>query len=335
MNYKICLFLLTLFIFGAGNVFSQDGAPILRNNSLESADTYKVGEVRGSIKRKAVNLPKPTFPREALEAGADGSVKVEITIDAEGNVVSAKVISGHPLLKNISEETARNTKFKSVQTDDQNATETGTITYSFAIEKAGWLRIGYELSIIQKDSILRPFNFPRIAKSFETDWTNEAEMLGKLSEMRRVEMEMSGDTRQNDRPTLVSKTTVTQNGSFQKSMTGQIVLPIRNQPSGEQIALSQNLIAAIQNRLVNDQSSLWKFNLGINLIDTLEIARNPYTRNDALITLRQFADNAPADISAESLMALKDLIRYFGKSEQEAQKSDDIRRLLPIILRIK
>lgn len=331
MNDKIRLFLLTFFVFGAGNAFSQNGAPILRNNSPESGDAYKVGEVRGTIKRKAVNLPKPTFPREAFEAGADGIVKVEITIDAEGNVVSAKAISGHPLLKNVSEEAARNTKFKSSETGEP---ETGILTYNFTIEKAGWLRIGFDLAVVQKDSTLRPFNFPRMAKSFETDWTNEAEMLGKLGEMRRFEIEMRGDTRRNDLPTLVSKNIVTNDGGFQRSGTAQIVLPIRNQSSGEQIALSQNLIAAIQNRLVNDQSSLWKFNLGVNLIDTIESARNPNTRNDALIILRQFADNAPTDISAESLTALKDLINHFGKSEREARNGDEI-KLMPIILRIK
>ena len=331
MNYKTCLLILTLFIFGAGNAFSQDGAPILRNNSLESADAYKVGEVRGNIKRKAVNLPKPTFPREALEAGADGSVKIEITIDAEGNVVSATAISGHPLLKGVSEETARKTKFKSSET---NGAETGILTYNFTIEKASWIRIGFDLAIIQKDSMLRISSFPRIAKSFDTDWMNELETLSKLNEMRRIELEMRGDTRQNDRPILVSKNTVTTNNSIQRSVTAQIVLPIRNQPSGEQIALSQNLIAAIQNRLANDQSGLWKFNLGVNLIDALENARNPNTRNDAVIILRQFADNAPADISAESLTALKDLINYFGKSKREMRNSDEY-RLLPIILKIK
>jgi Gram-negative bacterial TonB protein C-terminal len=332
MNYKIGLLLLILFVFGAGNVFSQNNAPILRNNSLESADAYKVGEVRGSIKRKAVNLPKPTFPREALEAGADGIVKVEITIDAEGNVVSATAISGHPLLKNVSEETARNTKFKSSETSEP---ETGILTYNFTIEKASWIRIGFDLVVIQKDRTLKPFNFPSMAKSFGTDWASESEMLGKLSEMRRIEMEMRGDIRQNDRPTLVSKNTVTSNGSIQSSGTAQIVLPIPNEPIGDQIVLSQNLIAAIQSRLANDQTSLWKFNLGVNLMNILETARNPNMRNDAVIILRQFADNAPADISAESLTALKDLIIYFGKSVREAQKSDEVSRLLPILLRIK
>ncbi len=331
MNYKVCLLIFTLFICGAGNVFSQDGAPILRNNSLESSDAYKVGEVRGNIKRKAVNLPKPTFPREALEAGADGSVKVEITIDAEGNVVSATAISGHPLLKNVSEETARSTKFRSSET---SGAETGILTYNFTIEKASWIRIGFDLAVIQKDSMLRISSFPRIAKAFDTGWTNELETLGKLSEMRRVESEMSSNTRQNDRPILIRESTVTSQNSIQKSVTAQIVLPIPGQPSGEQIALSQNLIAAIQNRLVNDQSSLWKFNLGVNLINALETARNPNTRNDAVIILRQFADNAPADISAESLTALKDLTVYFGKFKRDMRDSDEY-RLLPIILRIK
>ena len=107
MNYKICLFLVTFFIFGAGDAFAQNSAPILKDNSFDTTEIYKVGEIRGNIKRKAIFLPKPAFPREALEAGADGIVKVEIVIDTEGNVISATAISGRALLKNTAEETAR------------------------------------------------------------------------------------------------------------------------------------------------------------------------------------------------------------------------------------
>ncbi len=334
MNYKISLFLPIILVLGAANVFPQNSAPTLTNNSLNQSEIYTVGEVRGNIKRKAVNLPKPIYPREALEAGADGIVKVEITIDAEGNVVTANLISGHLLLKNVAEETARQTKFKSIETGDPNARETGIITYSFAIEKASWLRIGYDLQVVQNAVPLRPFNIPRIARTFAPDWTGELEMLGKLGEMRRVEIETQGDTIPNDRPAFVRKTETTSNSSTQ-TVKGTIMLPILNPPSRERITLSQNLIAALQSRLANDQPSLWRFNLGLNLINAINVYRNPNTRTDAVVILQQFVDTAPTDVPAESLAALKDLTLLFGKPARMMEKSDEIGRLLPILLRTK
>ncbi len=335
MSYKIFLFSILLFIVGTGNVFSQNSAPILKDNSFKPEESYKVGEIRGNIKRKAIFLPKPAFPREALEAGADGIVKVEVVIDAEGNVVSATTISGHALLKNTAEETARRTKFKSVETGDQSVTETGVLIYNFAIEKAGWVKIGYDLSVIQMALTLRPLNIPAIAKSFQPEWTNEMEILAQLVEMRRAEIETQNDAPTNNVPILRRTTQGSVNGrtSNSSSIQGQILVP--NPPNAERIALSQNLIASLQSRLASDESNLWKFNLGVNLIRAFELYRNPNTRTDAAIALQQSADIAPADISAEALAALKDLIIIFGKARQKMETETEIGRLRAILFKIK
>ena len=334
MNYKIFLFSILLFIVGTGNAFAQNDAPILKDNSFKTDEIYKVGEIRGNIKRKAIFLPKPAFPREALEAGADGIVKVQVIIDAEGNVISATAISGHALLKNAAEETARKTKFKSAD-GGQSVTETGVLIYSFAIEKAGWVKIGYDLSVIQKIPTLRPLNIPSIAKSFQPEWTNENEILARLVEMRRTEIETQNDAPTNNVPILRRTTpgSVTGRTSNSSSIQGQILIP--NPPTTERIALSQNLIASLQSRLASDASNLWKFNLGVNLIRAFELYRNPDTRTDAAIALQQSADIAPSDISAEELTALKDLIKNFGKARQKMETENEIGRLRAILFKIK
>src|SRR5215204_5536115 len=136
MNLK--LFTILLLIIGAASVFSQTPAPLLKDNTTTNPDdNYKVEDVRGNIKRGAIYLPKPPFPREALEAGADGTVRVEVVLGADGRVVSAKAISGHPLLYGSAEETARKTVFRRLETTDPNATETGVIVYNFAIPSLG------------------------------------------------------------------------------------------------------------------------------------------------------------------------------------------------------
>jgi TonB family protein len=333
MNFRIYLFLFSLFIAGAGSVFSQNPAPVLKDNTVEAEEAYKIGDVRGNIKRKAVLLPKPSFPREALEAGADGIVKVEIVIDAEGNVVSAKAIEGHPLLFGSAEETARRTKFRSAERGDENAKETGIITYNFAIERAGWTRIAYDLTAIQKSPTLRPFNVPRIAKAFDPNWTGEKEILDKLAEMRRVELETQNPV--SDKPGFVRKTDAGSNGAVQNSIQAEIQLPVRNPPTGERIALSQTLTAALQSRLASDESDLWRFNLGIDLAKTFEVARDPNEARNAAQILKRSAENAPSGISAESLAALQKLIEILEKEARNVQTINEISKLLSILFRNK
>ncbi len=332
MKYKIFLFSILLSIVGTGSTFAQ--APVLKDNSFKTEETYRVGEIRGNIKRKAIFLPKPAFPVEAVDAGADGIVKVEVVIDGEGNVISATAISGPALLKNAAEETARRTKFKSAD-GGQSVTETGVLIYNFAIEKAGWVKIGYDLSVIQKVPTLRPLNIPSIAKSFQPEWIAEMDILARLVELRRAEIEMQMDAPINDVPILRRTTQGSVNGRTSKSssMQGQILIP--KPPTAERIALSQNLIASLQSRLASGESDLWKFNLGINLIRAFELYRNPDTRTDAAIALQQSADIAPADISAEALAALKNLIKLLGKARQKMETENEIGRLRSILFKIK
>ena len=54
-----------------------------------------------------------TYPAIALAANAHGEVIIEVQLNAAGDVVAAKSISGHPLLKKICEEAAAKWKFSS------------------------------------------------------------------------------------------------------------------------------------------------------------------------------------------------------------------------------
>src|SRR5678816_1571975 len=58
----------------------------------------------GVLNGKAISLPKPAYPPIARAAHASGTVVVQVTIDENGNVISARAVSGHPLL-HISEPT--------------------------------------------------------------------------------------------------------------------------------------------------------------------------------------------------------------------------------------
>src|SRR6266850_2513277 len=61
----------------------------------------------GVLNGKAISLPKPAYPPIARQAHASGTVVVQVTIDENGNVISAHAVSGHPLLQAVAVEAAR------------------------------------------------------------------------------------------------------------------------------------------------------------------------------------------------------------------------------------
>src|SRR6185369_7230676 len=65
----------------------------------------------GILNGKAISLPHPEYPQAAAAVRASGAVSVQVTIDENGNVISAAAASGHPLLRAAAESAAREAKF--------------------------------------------------------------------------------------------------------------------------------------------------------------------------------------------------------------------------------
>ncbi len=85
----------------------------------------------GVVNGKARNLVTPPYPATAKAVRAGGEVKVQVTIDEDGNVISANAVSGHPLLRSVSESAARSSKFSPTQLSGQPVKVTGVIIYNF------------------------------------------------------------------------------------------------------------------------------------------------------------------------------------------------------------
>jgi len=79
----------------------------------------------------ATYLPKPTYPPPALSMGIEGKVDVQITINENGDVISAKAASGNVLLRQTAEIAARRAKFKPTKLNDVPVKVTGVIVYNF------------------------------------------------------------------------------------------------------------------------------------------------------------------------------------------------------------
>lgn len=85
----------------------------------------------GVLNGKAISLPKPDYPADARTAKAAGTVVVQVTIDEYGNVLSAKAVSGHPLLQQASVNAALQARFSPTFLMGEPVKVTGVITYNF------------------------------------------------------------------------------------------------------------------------------------------------------------------------------------------------------------
>jgi TonB family protein len=102
------------------------------NSAVSTADNAETVSV-GNLTDKAISLPMPQYPAAAKAAGAQGKVEVNISVDTNGNVVSAEAVSGHPLLRSAAANAARQAKFPPPDLDGKPANIKGVLTYTFTL----------------------------------------------------------------------------------------------------------------------------------------------------------------------------------------------------------
>lgn len=79
----------------------------------------------------AIKMVTPVYSSIAQRSNVGGRVTVEIELDEKGNVVSAKAVSGHQMLRSSAEDAARRSKFKPAMVGTQPVKARGSITYNF------------------------------------------------------------------------------------------------------------------------------------------------------------------------------------------------------------
>ncbi|HEX7315599.1 MAG TPA: energy transducer TonB [Pyrinomonadaceae bacterium] len=85
------------------------------------------------ISSKAIDKPAPPYPPLARAANMQGTVAVQIVIDEQGRVISAKATSGPPLLMQAAVQAAYRARFTPTVLGGQNVKVTGSITYNFVL----------------------------------------------------------------------------------------------------------------------------------------------------------------------------------------------------------
>src|SRR5262249_15800199 len=87
----------------------------------------------GVLQASATSRVEPEYPPLAKAAHVTGAVVVEVTIDESGTVISAKAISGPPLLKDAAVNAALQWKFAPTVLSGVPVKVIGTITFNFAM----------------------------------------------------------------------------------------------------------------------------------------------------------------------------------------------------------
>jgi protein TonB len=88
----------------------------------------------GVLNGQATSLPKPLYPLIAKQARVQGKVAVQILIDETGKVLSAKVVSGPPLLIVEAQRAAMQARFEPTRLSGQPVKVSGIITYNFVMQ---------------------------------------------------------------------------------------------------------------------------------------------------------------------------------------------------------
>lgn len=89
----------------------------------------------GVLNGKAISLPKPVYPIAAKSTRVSGTVVVEVVIDVNGKVISARAVSGSGLLQQAAVQAAYQARFSPTLVSDQPVKVVGTISYNFALSQ--------------------------------------------------------------------------------------------------------------------------------------------------------------------------------------------------------
>ncbi|HYV24773.1 MAG TPA: energy transducer TonB [Pyrinomonadaceae bacterium] len=108
--------------------------PVVVVNSADAAPALRRVPVSGGVLNgKALNLPAPIYPDIARRMNVYGKVEVEVLVDEDGRVASARALSGPIALRDVATQAARNARFSPTKLSGQAVKITGTIEYNFKL----------------------------------------------------------------------------------------------------------------------------------------------------------------------------------------------------------
>lgn len=118
---------------GVGELVGETPPPTMKAAANNRPPASTPPRSVGVVNSMATALPKPVYTAIAKAAGAAGVVQVQVVIDETGRVISARAVSGHPLLLKESERAAYQARFTPTYLSNQPVKVSGVITYNFVL----------------------------------------------------------------------------------------------------------------------------------------------------------------------------------------------------------
>jgi len=88
---------------------------------------------KGVITSQAIFLPKPMYSEIAKRLRIQGTVTIQVLVDLDGKVISAKAVSGSPFLIPEAQKAAMQARFSPTLLSNQPVKVSGIITYNFVL----------------------------------------------------------------------------------------------------------------------------------------------------------------------------------------------------------
>lgn len=89
----------------------------------------------GVLNGSAISLPAPSYPEVARRMRAAGVVVVDVVIDENGKVISARAVSGNTILRDVAVQAAYRARFSPTKLSGLPVKVAGSINYNFALSK--------------------------------------------------------------------------------------------------------------------------------------------------------------------------------------------------------
>ena len=87
----------------------------------------------GLLNNKALSKPAPVYPLAAIAADVSGMVDVQLVVDESGKVISARAVSGHPLLQEAATAVAYQARFSPTLFEGLPVKISGVVRYNFEL----------------------------------------------------------------------------------------------------------------------------------------------------------------------------------------------------------
>lgn len=265
----------------------------------------------GVLNGKATQLVKPAYPPAAKAVNASGAVNVQITIDENGDVISAVASSGHPLLRTAAVDAAKASKFAPTLLSGQPVKVTGVVVYNF-VAGMNLEQIGFVLGEAAAASrFSENFRLAQIESALPLDWTDSkaiAESLGNKQNWERRQQTKARIAAAQQNPEALKNA---------ERIQGTVVIAAQKEPievKESYDALVDSLNESIKNHLSSDESKRWVFTVAQTIGKISAQIEDESKLRQNLAELRQLTAAAPANLSSSD---------YFLAVQKLAALADD------------